>query len=107
MKKAIHTERGGIRAGDHEGWLNLSIAATWPNAKLILTSDYLEISYSRKKCFRFKKEDIHSIEFYSSSLYQGILFSHSKKEVPKFLVFWSFRRKKLLNILRENGWSVK
>ncbi len=76
MEDVIYAERGGIRVGDHEDWFN-QINATWPFARLILSKDFLEISYPWKKCFRFSREEIHAIEIRWGFPSNGIRIRHS------------------------------
>ena len=103
--KFIYTERGGIRYGLES--ISDQINYTFPFAKLILYDNYLIIRYPFKKEVSFIKNNVVSFEAYKKSISSGIKINHNISDLDPLWVFWSRNPQKLLNILRDKGWSVK
>ena len=73
-------QNGGARVGFAH--------ASWPFARLIVTSDKLELSASILGEFIFKPSDVTSIEVYSGiSLFPGIKINHNVEAYNQNIVF--------------------
>jgi len=79
--------------------------ATWPFAKIKVSSNAIELKcFSRK--YKFEKDEIKELREYIGMISKGLLIEHRLKNYPKHIVFWTFSFNRLKNSLEKFGYSV-
>ena len=93
---------GGLRWSEGN-----SYNATIPFVTLEITNEHYIIT---RTFFGFKLatyvlslSDIECLTIKSFLFSKGILFEHKNKNVPKFLLFWTFQSQRICNILQYVG----
>lgn len=79
--------------------------ASWPFAKIIVTSDMLELKCLWKK-YQFTKDQVVDLRAYSGIMSKGLLIVHKLKNYPHHIVFWTLNFRKLKKVMESYGFSV-
>ena len=105
-KRNLFEERIGLRVGESY-WR----AGNWGGltAKLIVFKSKIVVEYGESQ-ITLKKEEIKSLEKYDGALKflgVGIKVNHNKKNIPPFIILWSWSRDNLFKKLKEAGYKTK
>ena len=107
MIPKTYSETGGARYGS-SFWTAVNF--TWPFATLTATSEQIEIRVSLgklwSKTFALERALIKSIRRKRSLWSVGIEVDHSVSEVPPFILFWTFRYRRLKQELESLGYEI-
>jgi hypothetical protein len=105
---------GGARVGDSFG---ASANFTFPFARLRATPNCIVLSvwwgwlvrrlWGLAKTYEFDKASIVEISKYKGLISTGLRISYSQKDYPPFVVFWTFRFRRLKRELERLGYTVK
>ncbi len=101
-----YTEIGGARWGQ-SFWNSFNM--TWPFAKLKVTRDQIRISIGLiepRHSIYFKKREINGIRRQGVLFGLGIVIEHRKMDYPPFILFWTFRYRRLKAELERLGYTV-
>lgn len=103
-----YEETGGLRWGET---FMRGMNASWPFAKLRATRDELRIDFSGlwrwPPCtFFFARTEIQALRKIPGVLSDGIRVEHDLADFPPFVLFWTFRFKKLKARLEQLGYVV-
>ena len=96
------SQQGGGRIGRSYWWAS---NATWPFASLTVTRQTLTLQTPMKQ-YTFEKDAIAQLKRYQGVLSIGLQISHTKKDYPPFIVFWSFDFGTLKSELHRLGYNV-
>jgi hypothetical protein len=94
---------GGIHYGDS---YYSAFNATWPFARLIVSTGSVDLNTSFFKSFSFPKSQITTISKYGGFFSKGLQIQHSISEYPPFIVFWTPKWEAVKLALIENGYQV-
>jgi len=93
-------EWGGLRWGD-SFWQAKN--ATWPLATWLVRPGMLKVDLPLfdfwpvfRVHFSFTPQDVHCLRLYRGMLSRGIRIEHCQRDIPPFVVFWSFSTKRVL-----------
>jgi len=96
------TVTGGVRVG----WAN----ASWPLAKLSVSSTNLSIAAMMLGTYNFTPDEVVALEPYQSIpiIGRGIRILHSRSDYPEEIIFWCFRDPEILaNDIRRVGFQPR
>ena len=103
-----YTETGGLRFGD-SFWVAAN--ATIPFAKLHVTPEHIDITLrspiSSNRSFLFRKQDVLAIRKKHGLFSVGIEIEHQDKNKCPYILFWTFRFKKLKTSLLDMGYPFE
>ncbi|MBE6412068.1 MAG: hypothetical protein E7036_05905 [Opitutales bacterium] len=103
---------GGLRWGN-AFWSNKGSYgnATIPFATLEITNEHCIITRTffglKLAMYRLSWSDIEYVTIQSFLFNKGILFVHKNKNVPQFLLFWTFKPQKICSVLENMGIKVR
>lgn len=79
--------------------------ASWPFARFEATKNKIILRVFSKK-YEIEKEKINTLKKHRGLFSIGLKIEHNKDKMPKSLIFWTFRFKKLKQSLEEIGYKV-
>ena len=94
--------RGGLRSGDSYIFSN---NFTWPFAIIEISKEFIAISAPGVKLL-FGANAIHAIKERDGLFSKGIQIEHQDKSNPSYVVFWTFRRKLMIDCFKRLGYRV-
>ena len=98
-KNMNYRQTGGLRVGE----MNL----TCPFAKISIDPNSVEIkSTFRSKPYQLKKNQIIGLKKYAGVMSSGLQIEHNRKDIPQFIVFWSFKLPELISELEGMDYSI-
>src|SRR5689334_12167436 len=97
----MYSEWGGAKIGSGL----IAMNATWPLAKLAVDSSSLEL-YCLFSRWSFPKQSVVAVHRYSGVCSKGVRIEHTIKDHNPFIVFWTFRRERLIDELVRHGYPV-
>ena len=103
MEKIIFKATGGMNVGKN---YFLAVSLSWPLVKLEIFKDKIVLKYPFNK-IEFKKKEINFLQEYRGFFSKGVQIHHRKLEVNKFIVFWSSKPEKILQISKKEGYKIK
>jgi hypothetical protein len=82
--------------------------ATWPFAKLTLSSDSLVLSVASSLTYRFDPDQVTWVEEITAMpvIGRGVRLHHNVVGYPQQIVFWCFRTQQLLDELHDRGYKT-
>jgi hypothetical protein len=101
-----YLESGGLRWG--RGRFG-SINATWPFARLRATPQRIQIRVVFPLLWRnfiLVREDVVAVRPQNGIFSTGVRFEHRNSTCPECLLFWTFRRARLLAALADLGYAT-
>ena len=103
--KYEYKQTGGCRFGEsyHFGSWNV----TWPFASLRLSDNSLSVSIVLGRVFEFTPKDVVVIRKFFGLFSWGVQIEHTKPEYPACIVFWTFKRWELLQMLQRAGFAAE
>jgi len=103
-----YSETGGIRYGTS---FCTALNFTWPFATLTVTADQLVIRVALvgiwSRTFTLNRAQINSIKRKRALWSVGIEINHSIPEYPPFILFWTFRYRRLKHELECRGYELR
>jgi len=99
-------QRGGARVG--RGFWS-SHGATWPFATFCVGRDAITVRLSETE-YRLPHAQVRRVKLIGPVWmplgFHGVVVVHDSSKVPRYVLFWSFNRKALLQALRDEGYST-
>ena len=102
---------GGLRWGN-AFWNDTGVYgnATFPLANLKIVNNSCILTWTfwwlKSTSYVLPFEDINYVTTESFLFNKGILFVHTNKDIPKYLLFWTFYLVKVCNTLKSYGIKV-
>ena len=106
-REQSYSQRGGSMIG--EGCLVMFFYIGLPVARLTATEKGITITVPWKHYY-FDKASVTAVRQYNKSggvFYKGVQILHTNNKYPPFVLFLSFRRKRLMSELQRLGYTIQ